>query len=493
MPPEASGRPRGTRPGAPEPGAFEGFTRDRSADGRSVPHSGPPVSANRNVMAKFSLPTLGSSAPGCLLLLASLVCPVRADAQEPEVVDGVVAIAGDSVVLRSEVQERLLQMRASGAPMPEDPAGIMRLQDEIVESLINEQLLLQAAESDSTIVVSDEELEAIVQQDLDERIRNVGGMGQMVALLSEQGLNLISYREMLREQARRQRLQSLWVGRRRADIGPVVVTEAEVREFIDGQRDQLPKRPASIIFRQVLVRSEPSDSTREAARLEAERLLGLIREGEDFEELARRYSRDPSSATQGGDLGWFPRGRMVREFEDAAFGMFQEGQVSDVVETDFGAHIIRVDRISLGERRARHILITAETNTADEEAARVLADEILERARAGESMRALHEEHGHRAQPPLDSLQVFTPQLGSLPPGYLAELGSAADGDVVGPIEFDDRGKVFAVVKVLETRPEGDYTYEDLRTRVEDQLREGKVLDEIIDELRARAHVELRP
>lgn len=430
------------------------------------------------------------------LALAPLLFPAPAQAQEQgaaEVVDAIVAIAGDSVVLRSEVQERLLQMRASGAPMPEDPAGIMQLQDEIVESLVNEQLLLQAAESDTTIVVSDEELEAIVQEDLDERMRNVGGMGQFVALLSEQGLNLTSYREMLREQARRQRLQSLWVGKRRADIGPIVVTEAEVREFVDAQRDQLPKRPASIIFRQVLIRTEPSDSTREAARMEAQRLLGLINEGEDFEELARRYSQDPSSQAQGGDLGWFPRGRMVREFEDAAFAMFQEGQLSDVVETDFGAHIIRVDRISLGERKARHILVAAEANQDDEGAAQALAEEVLERARAGESMRALHEEHGYDAQPPLDSLEIFTPQLGSLPPGYVSAIGSAADGDVVGPIEFDDRGKVFAVVKVLQTRPEGDYTYDDLRTRVEDQLRESKVIDEIIAELRARTHVEFRP
>ena len=448
-------------------------------------------------MAKLSLPTVGRALSRSFLALTLLLTPALARAQQPgslpEVVDGIVAVAGDSVVLRSEVQERLLQMRASGAPMPEDPAGIMQLQDEIVESLINEQLLLQAAESDSTIAVSEEELEAIVQQDLDERIQNVGGMGQLVALLSEQGLNLISYREMLKEQARRQRLQSLYMGKRRADIGPVVVTEGEVREFIDAQREQLPKRPASILFRQVLIRAEPSDSTREAARLEAERLLGLITQGEDFEELARRHSQDPSSQAQGGDLGWFPRGRMVREFEDAAFGMFQEGQVSDVVETDFGAHIIRVDRISLGERKARHILITAETNQADEGAAQALAGEILERARAGESMRALHEEYGYKSQPPLDSLEIFTPQLGSLPPGYVSEIGSATDGDVVGPIEFQDRGKVFAVVKVLETRPEGDYTYDDLRTRVEDQLRETKVLDEIIDELRARAHVELRP
>lgn len=448
-------------------------------------------------MVKLSLPTPGRPLSRCFLAIALVLSPGLARAQQPgsvpEVVDGIVAIAGDSVILRSEVQERLLQMRAGGAPMPEDPAGIMQLQDEIVDALINEQLLLQAAQSDSTIVVSDEELEAIVQEDLNERVRNVGGPAQMQTLLSEQGLNLISYTQALKEQARRQRLQTLYMGKRRADMGPVVVTDTDVREFIDAQRDQLPKRPASITFRQVLVRAEPSDSTREAARLEAERILGLVNEGEDFEELARRYSQDPTSRTQGGDLGWFPRGRMVREFEDAAFGMFQEGQVSNVVETEYGAHIIKVDRMSLGERKARHILITAETTEADQEAARILADQILERARAGESMKALHEEYGHRAQPPLDSLQIFTPQLQSLPPGYVTGIGSAANGDVVGPIEFEDRGNVIAVVKVLETRPEGDYTYDDLRVRVEDQLRETKVIDEIVAELRAKAHVEIRP
>ena len=448
-------------------------------------------------MAKFTFPTLSSPFPlyflaAALVLFAS---PARAQApgSAPEVVDRIVAIAGDSVVLLSEVQERLLQMRAGGAPMPEDPAGIMQLQDEIVDALINEQLLLQAAQGDSTIAVTDEELEAIVQEDLDERIRNVGGMGQFLSLLNEQGLNLISYREILKEQARRQRLQSLYVGKRRADMGPVAVTENDVRGYIEAQRDQLPKRPASIIFRQVLVRAEPSDSTRAAVRMEAERLLELVIQGEDFEDLARRHSQDPTSRPQGGDLGWFPRGRMVREFEDAAFGMFQEGQVSDVVETEYGAHIIKVDRISLGERKARHILITAETTEADVEAAKSLGAQVLERARAGESMKDLHEEHGYRAQPPLDSLQIFTPQLQSLPGGYVNAIGAAADGDVVGPIEFEDRGTVFAVVKVLETRPEGDYTYEDLRTRVEDQLRESKVIDDIIAQLRAGAHVQVRP
>ncbi len=88
---------------------------------------------------------------------------------------------------------------------------------------------------------------------------------------------------------------------------------------------------------------EPSDSAKALARAKAEAILDSIRGGADFEEMAKRYSQDPGSAENGGDLGWFRRGQMVREFEDAAFAL-PDGAVSDVVETEFGYHIIKVER-----------------------------------------------------------------------------------------------------------------------------------------------------
>ena len=100
-------------------------------------------------------------------------------------------------------------------------------------------------------------------------------------------------------------------------------------------------RAAHILIMYKGSRRAPANITRtkEEARAEAERLLEKIRSGADFAELARLYSDGPSK-TRGGDLGYFGRGQMVKEFEDAAFKL-KKGEVSDVVETPFGFHIIK--------------------------------------------------------------------------------------------------------------------------------------------------------
>src|ERR1043165_5684184 len=101
------------------------------------------------------------------------------------------------------------------------------------------------------------------------------------------------------------------------------------------------------------------------ARQKAEDLLKRVRAGEDFAALAKEFSEDPGSRAQGGDLGWFSRGEMVKEFEDAAFAL-KEGEVSDVVELPFGYHIIKVEehRRQMNDANnvveqvhARHILV----------------------------------------------------------------------------------------------------------------------------------------
>lgn len=104
------------------------------------------------------------------------------------------------------------------------------------------------------------------------------------------------------------------------------------------------------------------ESVSGASLEEARSLLDRINNGEDFSELARQYSQDPGSASLGGDLGWFGRGAMVQEFEDAAFSL-EPGGVSDIVETQFGYHIITVDEVEEEDGEvvrvsARHILIS---------------------------------------------------------------------------------------------------------------------------------------
>jgi peptidyl-prolyl cis-trans isomerase SurA len=206
--------------------------------------------------------------------------------------------------------------------------------------------------------------------------------------------------------------------------------------------------------------------------------------------MASRHSQDPGSAVNGGDLDWFRRGQMVREFEDAAFGL-RDGQTSGLVETEFGFHIIRVDRSRPGERKARHILIMPGQTASDVQRTRALAESVATQAQAGIDMAGLHARYSDPEAP--DTLTVTYEQLGELPPGYAA-LRTATEGQVVGPIEYEAaRGETrFAVVKIRSIREAGAYTFEDLEEQLQAQITQQKQLEGILSDLKARTHIALR-
>jgi peptidyl-prolyl cis-trans isomerase C len=123
----------------------------------------------------------------------------------------------------------------------------------------------------------------------------------------------------------------------------VTISDDELKSYYDTHQDEF-KTPEMVKARHILVRADntASEDDKKKAREKAELYLKKIKDGEDFTKLASEFSDDPGSKAKGGDLGFFPRGRMVKPFEDAAFSL-QSGQVSGIVETQFGFHIIKVD------------------------------------------------------------------------------------------------------------------------------------------------------
>lgn len=418
---------------------------------------------------------------------------VRLTGGDSELVDRVVAIVGDSVILQSQIEEELIRRRAQGMTLPTDPVARQDLEREILDQLVNELVLLQAALADTLITVDDDRLDRIVEDDIENRIRVFGSRAALQEALEAQGMTLTGYRELIREQARRSQLQQAIYARRSRQVTNVQVDESEIRALYESQRARVAERPATLTFRQVVVQPEPSDSAKATARAEAERVLELARSGEEeFESLARRFSDDPASRQLGGDLGWFRRGVMVEPFEDAVFSM-REGQVSDVVETSFGFHVIKLERVRGGERKARHVLIRPETGPGDADRARERAREIRGAVDEGASLKELAEEHDFPGAPP-DSIEIQMDRLQeSLPPGYAEPLRGAEVGDVVGPLEFQLQGETFfAVMKVLEMREAGEFSYEELRDQIRDRLRQQKVFDRILEELRRGMYLEIR-
>ena len=432
---------------------------------------------------------------GGLTALALLVGPFQPTvrpvaAQESNLVDRIAAVVGDSVITLTQIQERIFQLSSQGLEIPTDAGALARLQREILDQIVGEQLIVQAAIRDTTIAVDEADIEEIVSQDLQQRVRQFGGQAAFQQTLQAQGFTMASFREFLRGQVRQNRLYQQYMAKRSRDLAGIVIEDSEIRAFFDAQRENLGQRPPSVAFTQIIVASTPSDSARDAARAEAERIRQMAVEGEDFEELARRFSQEPGAQDSGGDLGWFRRGEMVPAFEEAAFSL-GVNQISDVVETPFGFHIIKVERRRSGEVRARHILIQPQTSEADRLRALQTAEEVKSRLEAGEDFVALREAYGDLES--ADSLEYPFDQLSQLPPGYAEPLLQSDAGQVIGPIEYEAAGRArFAVIQVQAVREGGEFSLEEIRPQIRQRLQEEKLVEKILEELRAQTYVQIR-
>ena len=409
--------------------------------------------------------------------------------QGPQLVDRIAAVVGDSVILASEVQEQIERRRAFGETLPTDPAALDAIRRQELETLINELVLIQAAQRDS-ITVADEEVQAQVDAAVSEQERRFGGREAFERALRAEGLTLEQYRRSVEKNVRRAGIRRQYVAVLQRDRRPPPVTEAEMRAFFEQRRADLGRRPATIEFEQVVVAPEPSDSARDAALAEAQEVRRkLVEDGEDFEQMARRYSDDPGSRERGGELGWFRRGRMVPEFERVAFAL-RPGEISPIVETSFGFHIIKVDRVKGPERQARHILIRPEITADDEGRTQERATEVATALRAGAPMdsliEAVHEE---------TEQSLVGPALrDSLPDPYGAQLRGATEGQVVGPFRIPGPTESYAVVRVRDVVEAGEYTLQDreLREQIRGFLQQEKLLEEVLEELRRRTYIDIR-
>jgi peptidyl-prolyl cis-trans isomerase SurA len=412
-------------------------------------------------------------------------------APESEVVDRIVAVVGDSVVLLTQLQEELQRLALTqNMTLPEAGPQLEAMTKEVLDTWVNRLLVLQEAENDSLIQTDESQVDETVSGQIDQVTQQFGGPTEFQQALAGDGLTLAEYREILRQQVRQEQIQQLFLQSRLRDAPPVELSEEDLLSAFQAARGQLQQRPKLITFDQVVLQPEASAESKAAARAKAESLLERIQAGEDFAELARRNSEDPGSAQLGGDLGWFRRGRMVKSFEDAAFALMDD-EVSGVVESEFGFHIIKVERSRAGERRGRHILIIPDMTDADLARTRVLGAEVVASAKAGVPMHDLAVEHADPAAP--DSLTVPFDQISELPPGYEA-IQNAAVGDVVGPVEYkNSQGETrLAVIKIREIREAGAYTFEDVRAQLADQLKRQKQIAAILETLRSKTHIEIR-
>jgi peptidyl-prolyl cis-trans isomerase SurA len=444
-------------------------------------------------MRKNFLISILAILPAALAAQAPTPSATRVAAAPPAAsipVDRVVAVVGDQVILWSDVMSSINQQRASGLQLPPDSAGQAALAKNALDALVDEEILVQKAHLLKIEVTPDE-----VNRSVDDQVRRVRQQFQtdeeFRAELRKAGFGTPEeYRRTLYEQFYRRALQQRVFEELRKTAVARNVSEAEINEAFEKNKASLASAPATVTFRQVVVAPKASDAAKKRARAKADSLLLEVRKGGDFELIAKRESMDEASKPQGGDLGWNRRGAMVPEFERVMFSL-PPGSISNVVETAFGYHIIRVDRVQAGEVKARHILISPRIDSADVAAARAEAQLVATQLRSGAAFDSVIAKH-HDPAEEKGILQPFVRD--SLPASYATALTGRKAGEVTEPFELaSPRGaSKWAVVQLVTVNEAGQFDEADIKQRIRSQLMAEKATRSLLDDLRKQTFVAIR-
>ena len=408
-------------------------------------------------------------------------------------IDHVVAVVGKTPITASRVEERVLVFQSARPGLNLDSASIRDLRRVMLDSLINEELLVQAALVDTMVSVSEEEVQAIADDTLRTRRQEFVTERDFQRSIRETGFATVDeYRLWLVREIRRRQLAQAYTGLKQqmGEIRPVPPTETELQaefEKLAEEQRRLQPRPPTVTFRQVVLSPKPDTTAMLNAVLRADSVLRRARAGEDFAALAREFSEDPGSAENGGELGWVRRGMLAKEFERMAFRL-RPGQISNLVYTSFGFHIIQVQRAEPAEVKVRHILVSPEVSDAQVELARLQADTVAillgQNVPLDSVLRLYHDQD--------ESSYVEHFPEPNLPEVYQNAVAGLGSGDVAGPVPIQTQGgEKYAVILFLDRLAEGELTLDEFRDRLRAGMGQTNGVLRFIRELRESSYVEI--
>lgn len=422
---------------------------------------------------------------GAALVLAVLLGgAAQAAAQQEAPVDRIMAVVGDRLLLESEWREQTAVLASQYDLEPVDEA-FERLALETFEQMLRDLVIVAAAERDSTIAVDPEVLREAVDDELAQIRSRFSSESEFVRQLEQsQWGSLAAYRVELTERKRSELLGQALLEARREEVRFPPVSDEDVRAFWEENRERFAGRPETVRFEEIPVPVTPGEPARRTAREEAERVRAEIEAGLDFATAARQYSADSLSAAQGGDLGWFPRGRMVPSFEEAAFEA-PVGEIVGPIETSFGAHLLQVLDRREEEVRARHVLIPAATTAEDRRRARQEADELRDLVLAGADVDSLQ---AARPMGEPGQGEVVELPIDRLPGPYALALQDLEPGEAA--VVSTPRG--FSVVVFRGRTAGGEAPYEEVAPQLRRQLSQARAEEAFVERLRQEVYVDVR-
>lgn len=403
-----------------------------------------------------------------------------------EVIDKVVAVVDNEVILQSELDFQVAMFAAQRNLNPKD----LSIKEQILTRLIEDKLLYAQAILDS-IVVSDDD----VTRQLDYLINYYTQQyGSKDKLEQAYGMSVEKIKREMREDTKKNLMADML---KQQKFGKIDVTRREVQEFFDTYKDSLGLISEKFEIAHIFLNPKSNDKLKQKSKAFAQALLDSIKKGADFALLAKKNSDDPGSALNGGDLGFVKRGVFYPEFESAAFKL-NVGELSEVIESPVGFHIIEMLERRGESIHTRHILIKPKSDDeADLKAIEQLSeirDSIINKKNSFAYYAAKFSDDKETSKFG-GKLGVF--EVGQLEKSLLDQVYKLKEGEIGFPkrLEVGNGTYGFHIIKLVkripEHKPDIETDYDEIKKITELKKREAQFTN-WLNEIKGNIYWEVR-
>ncbi|GAA5520724.1 peptidylprolyl isomerase [Aliifodinibius salicampi] len=438
-------------------------------------------------------------------ILLLFLIPLFGFAQQApeESVDKIVAVVNDHIILKSDVDEQVQQYMFQMQQQNQQISFGEDIWYAVLQNIVDRNIMLDQAAIDSITVTNQQ-----VNQRIDQRIdQSVQQLGSEQALEEQMGKSIVQIRADLRENYREQMIVQRFQQQKREEVD---ITRPEVKEFYESiPKDSLPVIPEQVGISQIVIEPPTLENARQEALSLAKQLRdSVLNHGKTIEELAKRHSDGPS-ASDGGKLPLISLDELVPEYSAAAAAL-EPGEISEVVETSFGFHVIRLNKRVGDQIDTNHILISIDEDSYDNQAAIDRLNELRDSLRTNEDVTfsELAREYSDDPNTASQGGRILNPQTGQRlltleeldPALYRIVLLLDEEGDISEPKSFqlgnsNNSRRAYRIVRLDQHVPEHVANLEQDYQRIKQvalQEKQQEHIQDLISELRQEMYVEYK-
>ncbi len=425
--------------------------------------------------------------PFLFVALAALASTTPAFGQR-ETVDKIAVVVGNEIILASEVASSMQRLVLQTGERPKSEEDAQKLRDQVLNQLIADKLFLAEAKKDTTISVRPEEVQQAVKEQMARVRENFTTDAEFASELQKAGMTQRDLERQYSDELEKQLLKQRYIQKK---LMTVSISRHEVEQFYQQFKDSIPNLPERVQLAHILLPVAASSKVEDSVKALAAGLRQQILDGADFATLSSRYS-SAGAGENGGDLGYIAREDIAPDFARAAFNL-NVGEISGVVRTQFGYHIIKNENRREDKLKLRHILL-AVTPGADDTARTVrLGDSLMTLINSGSDFAELA-----KAFSSDDETRPRGGQLGWYAADKLPDdiAATVKDWKTVGEI----RGPVVTkfgvqIVKLLDYQEQKQFSIDSDYDRIKEMARQDKtarMVDKWVEEIKSHSYIDYR-